>query len=195
MYVPDVMSPRPTPRDAGRPATETVYRPTRASRSLSVAAVLRRASSWLALVAVPGAAAAQAIDAPARLAGIEAVRVRADASWDEAITMEAGGATPDQFLDALRMTFESRLSQAPLALSVADDAATTVACHVDTFYDAGLIVYSLRVQTEGPGNDGGPVVTWIRSRVGSFTVQQLHLMFRLGEECAETFLQEWRTVN
>jgi len=109
--------------------------------------------------------------------------------------MEAGGATPDQFLDALRMTFTNSLSEASRAPLVVQSAPTTVACHVDTFYDTGLIVYSLRVQTEAPGNDGRPVITWIRSWVGSFTVQQLHLMFRLGEQCAESFLEEWRVVN
>lgn len=118
-----------------------------------------------------------------------------EADWDELITVEAGGATADQFLDALRMGFAAGVTEADAAPSVADGAPTTVTCHVDTFYDTGLIVYSLRVQTEEPGPDGRPVVTWIKSWVGSFTTQQLHLMFTLGQQCAESFLADWRSSN
>lgn len=138
---------------------------------------------------------AQSPEDPSRLAGVDRVRVHAEAVWDELITREAGGATPDQFLEALRTTFEAGIAEADAAPSVVEDAPVTVTCHVDTFYEAGLIVYALRVQTEEPGDDGAPVITWIRSWVGSFTVQQLHLMFRLGNQCAEGFLDDWRGVN
>jgi hypothetical protein len=140
-------------------------------------------------------ATAQAVDDPARLAGVDQVQVRAEAAWDELITMEAGGATPDQFRDALRQTFEGTIASADAAPSVVAGAPVTVACHVDTFYDTGLIVYSLRTQVEEPGPDGQPVIVWIKSTVGSYTVQQLHLMFSLGEQCAESFLDDWRSAN
>jgi len=138
---------------------------------------------------------AQSIDDPTRLTGVDPVDVRAEASWDEAITMEAGGATPAQFLEALQATFGEAIAAADAAPSVVEGAGTTIACHVDTFYDRGLIVYSLRVQTEAEGDDGRPVITWIKSDVGSYTVQQLHLMFRLGEQCADLFLDDWRGAN
>lgn len=142
-----------------------------------------------------GLASAQGIDDPDRLAGLDRVALRTEAEWDELITMEAGGATPEQFMEALRMTFREGIAGADAAPSVVDGAPVTVTCHVDTFYDTGLIVYSLRVQTEVPGEDGAPVITWIESSVGSYTVQQLHLMFRLGEQCAESFLEDWRGAN
>lgn len=138
---------------------------------------------------------AQEVADPARLAGIVQVDVRSDAVWDEAIMVSAGGATPDQFRQALQQTFRGTIAEADAAPSVVDGAAVTVACHVDTFYEAGLIVYSLRVQVEQAGPDGNPVITWIKSSVGSYTAQQLHLMFGLGEQCAESFLEDWRAAN
>jgi hypothetical protein len=140
-------------------------------------------------------ASAQSVDDVSRLAGIERVSVRAEADWDETITVEAGGATEEQFRQALGMTFEEALSAAEAAPTMVPGAPVTVACHVDTFYDTGLIVYSLRTQVEAAGVDGAPVITWIRSWVGSFTTRQLHLMFTLGEQCAESFLEDWRSVN
>ena len=163
-------------------------------RPPNVAAV----TAWLVAVSslgLVGSAAAQSVEDPARLAALTRVQVRAEAAWDELITMEAGGATPEQFEDALRQTFERTLAAADAGPSVVPGAPVTVACHVDTFYDTGLIVYGLRVQVESPGPDGRPVVLWIKSWVGSYTVQQLHLMFSLGEQCAESFLEDWRSAN
>ena len=59
----------------------------------------------------------------------------------------------------------------------------------------GLIVYSLRTQLERPAADGQRIITWIKSWVGSFTVQQMHVMFTLGEQCAESFLEDWKSAN
>jgi hypothetical protein len=154
----------------------------------------RAALTALALTSVPCAVTAQAVEDTGRLTGVTQVDTRVEAQWDELITMEAGGATEDQFIQALGMTFEEAMSAADAAPSVVDGAPVTVACHVDTFYDTGLIVYSLRTQVERDGPDG-PVITWIRSWVGSFTTQQLHLMFTLGEQCAETFLDDWKSAN
>ncbi|MDA0327953.1 MAG: hypothetical protein O2958_02910 [Gemmatimonadetes bacterium] len=139
--------------------------------------------------------AGQAVQDPARLAGVVRVQVRADAVWDEQITVSAGGATPEQFVEALRQSFASSIASADAAPSIVPGAPNTVACHVDTFYESGLIVYALRVHAERPGADGAPVITWIKSWVGSYSVQQLHLMFRLGEQCAESFLADWKSVN
>ena len=142
-----------------------------------------------------GPLAAQSLEDATRLTGLSAVDVRAEAVWDELITMEAGGATPDQFLQAVRVTFRDAISNADVAPKVVEGSRASVACHVDTFYETGLIVYALRVQVEQPADDGVPVIIWIRSWVGSFSVQQLHLMFSLGEQCAEGFLGAWRSAN
>lgn len=142
-----------------------------------------------------GPLAAQSVEDTARLTGLASVDVRAEAVWDELITMEAGGATSEQFLQALQMTFRDAIANADDAPAVVDGSPTSVACHVDTFYETGLIVWSLRAQVEVPGTDGLPVITWIRSWVGSFTVQQLHLMFSLGAQCAEAFLESWHEAN
>ncbi|MDX1495067.1 MAG: hypothetical protein R3253_13445 [Longimicrobiales bacterium] len=155
----------------------------------------RLAGTTTILLALPGLSAGQSVDDPSRLGGVASVQLRAEAQWDELITVEAGGATEGQFLEALALTFRDAIAGADAAPSLADDANVTVACHVDTFYDTGLIVYSLRVQTEAAGPDGAPVITWIKSDVGSYTVQQLHLMFRLGEQCAASFLEDWRGAN
>jgi hypothetical protein len=146
-------------------------------------------------VAARAPLAGQSLEDASRLAGLETVGVRAEAAWDELITMEAGGATSDQFLQALEATFGDAIGNADAGPEVGDGGTASVACHVDTFYETGLIVYALRVQVERPGDDGRPVIIWIRSWVGSFTVQQLHLMFSLGEQCAEAFLEAWRSAN
>lgn len=144
---------------------------------------------------VPSILEAQPLENISRLEGIRQVDVRAEAAWDEAITVSAGGATPDQFLDALRQTFRDALAEADPGPTIVEGAAVTVACHVDTYYETGLIVYSLRTQVERDGADGEPVITWLKSWVGSFTVQQLHLMFTLGAQCAESFLDDWASAN
>jgi hypothetical protein len=143
----------------------------------------------------PAEVHAQSIDDPARLAGIERVQLRADAAWDEMITQSAGGATGAQFEEALRMTFNDAIKSADAAPSVVAGAPVTVACHVDTFYETGQIVYSLRTQLERPGDDGQPVIVWIKSWVGNFSVQQMHVMFTLGNQCAESFLDDWQSAN
>ena len=183
---------RPTdPQPAARPPADPA-RPSRLRRSVILLLGLAVSAS---MAGAPDTVSAQSVSDPVRLAGLDPVQVRAEAQWDELITMEAGGATPDQFLEALRMTFREHIAEADAAPALEAGAPVTVACHVDTFYDSGLITWALRVQTEVRGDDGAPVITWIKSWVGSYTVQQLHLMFRLGEQCAESFLQDWRGVN
>jgi hypothetical protein len=148
-----------------------------------------------AALSLPCALGAQAVEDPARLAGLDRVDIATEAQWDELITNEAGAATEAQFVEALGMSFAAAMGEAEAGPTVLEGAPVTVRCHVDTFYDRGLIVYGLRVQTEVPGDDGEPVVTWLKSWVGSYTVQQLHLMFRLGEQCADGFLEDWGRVN
>ena len=175
--------------------------PSRDARSRPTRVPLRRGGVLLPAllatlaVAVSPPISAQDVDDPVRLAGIDRVDLTADAAWDELITTDVGGATEAQFLEALRMTFAASIGGAEHAPTVLEGAPVTVRCHVDTFYDSGLIIYALRVQTEEPGPDGLVVATWVKSWVGSFTVQQLHQMFRLGEQCAESFLEDWRGVN
>jgi len=144
---------------------------------------------------VAGETQAQPVEDVTRLTGVTTVDVNVEATWDEAITMDAGGATADQFRQALRMTFEETISSADAAPSVLEGAPTTVTCHVDTFYEPGQIIYALRTQLEQAGEDGAPVITWIRSWVGSFSMQQLHVMFTLGTQCAEQFLDDWKSAN
>lgn len=147
------------------------------------------------MLTVPAVGESQTIDDPARLAGVERIQLRATSAWDEMITQSAGGATPDQFREALTMTFTDAISSADAAPSVVPGAPLTVACHVDTFYETGQIVYGLRTQLERPGDDGQPVIVWIKSWVGSFGVQQMHVMFTLGNQCAESFLEDWKSAN
>lgn len=161
---------------------------------------VRRPTALLSTVALAAlgagtSVAAQDIANAQRLAGLDRVQVRAEAQWDEAIVVEAGGGTADQFLQALEMTFEQTITSANAAPSVVTGSPTTVTCHVDTFYETGQIVYSLRTQVEEAGPDGQPVITWIKSWVGYFTVQQLHVMFTLGEQCANSFLDDWKSAN
>ena len=138
---------------------------------------------------------AQSIDDPTRLAGVERVQVRAEAQWDEMITMSAGGATQDQFRQALQQTFEETIASADAAPSVVPGAEATITCHVDTFYETGQIIYGLRTQLERISSDGESVIVWIKSWVGNFNVQQMHVMFTLGEQCAESFLEDWQSAN
>ena len=156
-----------------------------------------RATPLLAatLLLTGGAASAQSMEDVNRLSGVTTIDVRVEATWDEAITMDAGGATADQFRQALRMTFQETISAAEAAPVVLEGARHTVTCHVDTFYEPGQIIYSLRTQLEEAGTDGDPVIRWIRSWVGSFNMQQMHVMFTLGTACAEQFLGDWRSVN
>jgi hypothetical protein len=169
---------------------------------------LLRSSTWLALAlaggmpssisaqnASAGSAEASAVRDVTRLAGVLRVQVRADVVWDEMITMSAGGATADQFGGVLQETFADAIASADDGPGVVAGAAVTVACHVDTFYEPGQIIYSLRTQLERAGSDGRAVIVWIRSWVGNFGTQQMHRMFTLGERCAESFLEDWRAAN
>jgi hypothetical protein len=146
-----------------------------------------------AVLAVPSSA--QSIEDPMRLSDVARVQIRGEAVWDQMITESVGGGTQEQFRGALEQTLEGVITEADDAPSVVQGATATVACHVDTYYEAGLIMYALRVQLERQGSDGQPIVTWIKSWVGSYTVQQLHRMFTLGEQCAQSFLDDWRSVN
>ena len=155
---------------------------------------------WLPLcallaVSLPTPASAQDISDPARLAGIERVAVRASAVWDELITTSAGGATEEQFEQALLMGLENAIAGAAPAPRLDPEAPTFLLCHVDTYYDSGLIVYSVRVSHHVPSENGRPVIDWLESSVGSYTAQQLHVIWTIADQCAEAFLNDWRTAN
>ncbi len=147
------------------------------------------------LAAAVAPVAAQDIGDPAALTGLEEVAVRASAVWDEMITMSAGGATADQFRAALLMGFEEAIGAAEGGPRLEPGAPTHLLCHVDTFYDSGLIVYAVRVSHHRPDGDGRTVVTWLESWVGSYTAQQLHVIWTLADQCAEAFLEDWRAAN
>lgn len=166
-----------------------VKRPSRSSLSTALCAL-----GVLALTAAPPTLA-QEIGDPSRLAGIDAVAIRADASWDELITTSAGGATEGQFQEALLVGLEAALSGAETGPEVDPGEASFVLCHVDTFYDSGLIVYAVRVSYHRVGADGLPVIAWLESWVGSYTTQQLHVIWTLADQCAAAFLEDWRTAN
>lgn len=168
---------------------------THRSTCLTRAAAIGVTIGSVASSAIPAQSAAQALEDVTRLTGVERIHVHTSAGWDELITMEAGGATEAQFTDALQQAFEMTLASADAAPSVVPGSPVTVTCHVDTFYETGLIVYALRTQMEVLGQDGLPVIAWLKSWVGSFNTGQLHLMFTLGEQCAESFLADWRSAN
>jgi hypothetical protein len=138
---------------------------------------------------------AQQIDDPARLAGVTSVALRASASWDELITTDAGGATAAQFREALTLGLEEAIRGGETGPRLDPDASRYVLCHVDTAYDTGLIIYAVRVSYHQPGDDGIPLIAWLRSWVGSYTTQQLHLLWTLADQCAGAFLQAWAKAN
>ena len=171
--------------------------------AVALAASIGRAGAWLRAGVLgvgltfmaPGALQAQELDDPVRLAGVTEVAVRASAVWDELITTSAGGATEAQFEEALLAGFGAAIAEADTAPRADPDARDAVRCHVDTFYESGLIIYSVRVALHRPAADGREVITWLRSWVGSYTAQQLHVIWQLSDQCASTFLDAWRAAN
>lgn len=147
----------------------------------------------LCLHALP--ARAQEIGDAQRLAGVTAVALRATADWDELITNTAGGATEDQFEEALLKGLQEAIAAAPRAPRAVAGAPDVLECHVDTFYESGLIAYAVRAALLRPGGDGRPVATWLESHVGTYTAQQLHLMWTLADQCADAFLAKWVAAN
>ncbi len=43
--------------------------------------------------------------------------------------------------------------------------------------------------------DGRLLIDWLESWVGSYTAQQLHVIWTLADQCAEAFLEDWRAAN
>ncbi len=155
----------------------------------------RTALALAILALAPVAGRAQDIGDPAALAGVSTVSLRATADWDELITTSVGGATASQFEEALLAGFETAIDGAVGTVRRDPAAEEFVLCHVDTFYDSGLIVYAARASFHRPESDGRHVVTWLESWVGSYTAQQLHLVWTLADQCAEAFLDDWRAAN
>jgi hypothetical protein len=146
-------------------------------------------------VALPHASVeAQDVGDSARLVGAGPVAVRVAVEWDEQITNTAGGATQEQYHEAVLQTFRQALEGTDVPL--AEDAESFVLCRVQTYYDRGLIAYAVRVEYQEPlGPNGAPVVSWQRGWVGTTAVGGLHQMFALGEQCATDFAREWRAAN
>jgi len=172
-----------------------LVRPSRARHEAGRARVMAVVLAVAVIVASPQASVeAQEVGDPVRLAGAGPVAVRVAVEWDEQITNTAGGATEDQYHEAVLQTFRQSLEGTEVPL--ADDAEAFVLCGVQTYYDRGLIAYSVRVEYQEPlGPDGAPVVSWQRSWVGTTAVGGLHQMFALGEQCATDFAEAWSAVN
>lgn len=136
---------------------------------------------------------AQEVGDPLRLTGVTEVSTRAHVTWDEEIVL-AGGATGGQYEDALIAAFDAGMSGSRVALD--QDAPGFLMCRVETTFDGVIIAYSLRVEYHEPlGADGEPAITWFKSWLGTYGMQQLHLMFGLGTLCAEAFEEDWNLVN
>lgn len=125
---------------------------------------------------------------PSRLAGATPLGVRAAVQWDDLITETAGGATEDQFHDAVVQTFENTLEGLGVALDPA--AERFLVCRVETLYDSGLIAFAARVELHEPFGDGrSTAITWHRTWIGTTPVRGMHMLFTIGEQCAEDFVE------
>jgi len=98
-------------------------------------------------------------------------------------------------VEALGLGLEQAMTGAARGPRVDPRAQSFLLCHVDTFYDRGLIVYSVRVSYHRPAEAGPPVIAWLHSSVGSYTAQQLHVIWTLADQCADTFLDAWAEAN
>jgi len=167
-------------------AHESASRGPRAVRLAVIAMVLR--------LALPAGASAQSLTDFARLAGADPVMAVVEVAWDDLITTSAGGATGDQFHQAMVWGFEEALASA--GPSLVEDAPVQVVCRVETVFDGGVVAYSARVELRRvPADAGAPVITWFDSWVGTTGVQGLHQMFTLGQRCAKVFSDSWRLAN
>jgi len=142
----------------------------------------------------PGRLSAQDLGGTARLAGAGPFAPRAAVEWDEQITTTAGGATGDQFQQALIQTFGPALEAS--AVPVDGNAPVLAVCRVQTYYDRGQIAYAVRVEVHEPvGRDGAPAITWQRGWVGTTQVGGLHQMFTIGKQCAADLEEDWLAAN
>jgi len=148
-------------------------------------------SSWLGS---PVVAQDAGFGDPTRLAGVAPVGVRTVVDWDELITETAGGATADQFHQAVFQTFRNELQNRRIPL---DDASPRfLLCRVETIYDTGLVAYAVRVELHEPfGDTGGSAITWHRTWVGSTPIQGMHRLFMIGEQCARDFDEVYKAQN
>lgn len=159
----------------------------------------RAALIWLlfaTLVQAPAEASAQmgAFGDPARLQGVTPVDVRAMVDWDDLITETAGGATEEQFHQAVVQTFEATLREQEVDIDSSSERF--LLCRVETIYNSGLISFAARVELHEPfGAPGQSAITWHRTWVGSAPVQGMHLLFQIGEQCAEDFVEAWTAAN
>jgi hypothetical protein len=143
---------------------------------------------------VPVSAQMDAFGDPARLADAMPVAVRAAVDWDELITETAGGATEEQFHQAVFQTFEAALGE--MGASVDASSERFLMCRVETIYDSGLISFAARVELHEPfGAPGQTAISWHRTWIGTAPVQGMHLLFRVGEQCAEDFVEAWTAAK
>lgn len=152
----------------------------------------------VAALSLGGAPASAQQDAgfgdPTRLAGVAPIGVRAVVDWDELITETAGGATPDQFHQAVFQTFRNELQNLRVPL---DDASPRfLLCRVETIYETGLVAFAVRVELHEPFADtGGTAITWHRTWLGTTPIQGMHRLFTIGEQCAQDFHEVYEAQN
>ena len=105
------------------------------------------------------------------------------------------GATGGQYQDALIARVRALPWMAP-SVALDPEAPGFLMCRVETTFDGVIIAYSLRVEYHEPlGAGGAPAITWFKSWLGTYGMQQVHLMFGLGELCAEAFEEDWNLAN
>ncbi|MEX2471943.1 MAG: hypothetical protein WEA34_07185 [Gemmatimonadota bacterium] len=146
------------------------------------------------LLVAPGVGATPALAQDAsfgdrsRLAAATPLGVQAVVEWDDLITETAGGATEDQFHDAVIQTFENKLAE--LGVSLDPAAERFLLCRVETLYDSGLIAFAARVELHEPFGDGSSTaITWHQTWIGTTPVRGMHMLFTIGEQCAEDFVE------
>ena len=150
-------------------------------------------SAALLFGATASSAEGQDVGDPSRLAGVTSVSTRAHVTWDDEIVM-AGGATGEQYEGALIQAFDAAMSDSSVTLD--QEVPGFLMCRVETTFDGVIIAYSLRVEYHEPlGPNREPAITWFKSWLGTYGMQQLHLMFGLGDLCAEGFEEDWRSAN
>ncbi len=141
-----------------------------------------------ALRAAPALAQDASFGDASRLAGATPLGVRAVVEWDDLITETAGGATEGQFHDAVIQTFENALEE--LGVSLDPAAERLLVCRVETLYDSGLIAFAARVELHEPFGDGSSTaITWHQTWIGTTPVRGMHMLFTIGEQCAEDFVE------
>lgn len=161
---------------------------------------LRHAPTALLLISsispVTGVAAQQMEDRlqelgdPARLVGAPPLAVRTVVNWDRVLTETAGGPTEGQFQEAVSKAFEESLRD--FGVPIDPDSENFLLCRVETMYGNGVVAFTGRVELHEPfGAEGETAVSWQQPQIGALPVDEMQVLFRVGERCAEDFAEAW----